>query len=154
MERGRFMKASGIKRKSALSSLQMSFAHGAPHDPMHLLLLGWVKHVAALLVGKGGQCKARGCSRIISEENRRAIDGSLRAGFATTPSFWGRPPLELSKLSSRKAEDWKMMGMLHGPASFNAKIAGPEVAQLRPSASKILHICFNPLPQRADVEEL
>ena len=153
-QRGRFMKASGIKRKPALSSLQMNFTHGAPHDPMHLLLLGWVKHVATLFVGKDDRCKGKNCSHIINEEKRGAIDDSLRAGFATTPSSWGRPPLELSKLSSYKAEDWKMLGSLYGPSLFNTKIAGPEVAQLWSSTSKILQICFNPFPQRTDVEEL
>ena len=153
-QRGGFMKESGIKRKPALLSLQIGFARGARHDPMHLLLLRRAKHAAALLVGKGDRCKARGCSHIIGEERRRLIDDSLRAGFAAIPSSWGRPPLELSKLPSHKAEDWKMMGRLCGPALLNAKIAGPEAAQLWLSTSKILLICFSPLPQRADAEEL
>ena len=53
-QHGRLMKESGIKRKPILSSLQMNFTHGVPHDPMHLLLLGWVKHAVVLLVGKDG----------------------------------------------------------------------------------------------------
>ena len=150
----RFMKESGIKKKPALSSLEMNFTHGTPHDPMHLLLLGWVKHMTVLLVGKDDRCKGKDCSHIVSEEKRRLIDDSLKAGSSTIPSSWGRPPLELSKLSSHKAEDWKMMGMFYGPALFNTKVAGPKVAQLWSSTSKILHICFNPFPQRTDVEEL
>ena len=110
-QRGRFMKASKIKRKPVLSSLQMNSTHGAPHAPVHLLLLGWVKDAAALLVGKDDRCKGKNCSHIISKEKRRLIDDSLRAGPATIHSSWGRPPLELSKLSSYKAEGWKMMGM-------------------------------------------
>ena len=82
------------------------------------------------------------------------IDDSLRAGSATIPSSWGGPPLELAEVSSRKVEDWKMLAALHGPALFNAKIAGPKAAQLWSLTSKILHICFNPLPLREDVEEL
>ena len=132
----------------------MGFARGAPHDSMHFLFLGWAKHASTLLVGKDDCCKENNCSRIISEEKRRAIDGSLRAEFAAASSSWGRPPLDLSKLSSRKAEDWKMMGSLRGPSLFDANIAGPAVARLRPSTSKILQICFDPPPQRADAEEL
>ena len=86
--------------------------------------------------------------------SQRLIDASLRVGYTTIPSSWVRPPLELSKLSSREAEDQKMLGALHGLALFNTKIAGPEVAQLWSLTSKILHICFNPLPLREDVEEL
>ena len=63
-QRDRFMKESGIKRKPVLSSLQMNFAHGIPHDPMHLLLLGWVKHVAVLLVVKDDRCKGKNCAHI------------------------------------------------------------------------------------------
>ena len=132
----------------------MNFSHGVPHEPMHLLLLGWVKHVAVLLVGKDDRCKGKNCAHIISEEKRRLIDDSLRAGSATIPSSWGGPPLELAEVSSRKVEDWKMLAALHGPALFNAKIAGPKAAQLWSLTSKILHICFNPLPLREDVEEL
>ena len=39
VQRDRFMKESGMKRKPVLSSLQMDFTHGAPDHPMHLLLL-------------------------------------------------------------------------------------------------------------------
>ena len=35
-----FAKSSAIKRRPALSSLKIGFAHGALHDPMHLLSLG------------------------------------------------------------------------------------------------------------------
>ena len=50
----RFARRRGIKRRSALSSLMMDFTHGAPHDPMRLLLLGWVRHITVLLIGGDG----------------------------------------------------------------------------------------------------
>ena len=85
-ERARFMKEPGIKRKPVLSALRMSFAYDFPHGPMHLLLLRWVKRVAALLAGKDDRRKGKNCSHIISEERQELIDDSLRPGATTITS--------------------------------------------------------------------
>ena len=150
----RFVRRWGIKRRPALSSLMMDFTHGAPHDPMHLLLLGWVKHITVLLIGGDGRCLGKQCSHIIDDDAWQAINESLQAGSSTIPASWGRPPLDLAKLSSYKSEDWKAMGMYYGPALFNTKIVGPKVAQLWSMTSQMLHICFSPCPSRRDVETL
>ena len=149
-----FVKSSGIKRRPALSSLRMDFTHGAPHDPMHLLSLGWVKHLTSLLIGERGNCMRLGCSHVLSSDAKDAVSNALRAGSKTILAVWGRPPMELSRMSSYKSEDWKMLGMHYGPALFNSKLAGPKISQLWLMTSQILHICFSAHVFQDDVEEL
>ena len=149
-----FVKSSGIKRRPALSSLKMDFTHGAPHDPIHLISLGWVKHITMLLLGERGSCKRLMCSHVLSNDATEAVNKSLDAGSKTIPASWGRPPMEFSRMSSFKSEDWKMLGMHYGPALFNAKLAGPKISQLWSMTSQILHICFSVHVFHDDVKEL
>ena len=74
-----------------LSSLMMDFTNGVPHDPMHLLLLGWVKHVAVLLIGGDGRCNGKDYSHIIGDEAWTIVNESLQSGLSTIPSLKGSP---------------------------------------------------------------
>ena len=150
----RFVKLHGVRRRPMLSEIHMDFTDGCPHDPMHLLLLGWVKHITSLLVGEDSRCIGTGCTHALSEEAREVVNKTLRSAAATIPSSWGRPPLELSKLSSYKAEDWKMFGMFYGPAIFTTGLTGPRIAQLWSITSQMLHISFSASPSVSDAAML
>ncbi|CAN8070513.1 unnamed protein product [Agarophyton chilense] len=45
------MKTTGIKRRPFAGTLPLDFVQSLPYDPMHTLLLGWVKLVANLILG-------------------------------------------------------------------------------------------------------
>ena len=150
----RFVKLYGVTRQPALPKMHMNSTDGCPHDPLHLLLLGWVKRITFLLVGDYSRCTATGCTHTLSEEILDVVNSMLKSGAATAPSSWGRPPLKLSKMSSRKAEDWKMFCMLYGPAIFSTALVGPRLAQLWRIASQMLRICFSPSPSCDDATAL
>ena len=147
----RLVQRCAVTRKPVLSSLTMGFANWAPHDPMRLLLLGWVRRITALLIGGDGRRNGKGCSHIIGVEAWAAANESLQSGTPTIPSSWGKSPLALTKASSRKAEDWKTMGMHYGLALFNTKVAGAKVSQLWSMTSQMLRICFDVPPPRSDI---
>ena len=46
------MRETGIKRRPVTGKFSLDFVQSIPYDPMHSLLLGWVKLVTTLVLGQ------------------------------------------------------------------------------------------------------
>ena len=148
----RYIKMTGIKRKPIMARLSLDFVQSVPYGPMHLLLLGWVKHIILLSSGIHPKAKLSPLnygSTHISHVNKSLRDG----GNGITPS-WGRPTLSIEHLEYFKAEDFKAFGQYYGQILFSASCFSKEMQELWIKTARVLEIVLDPTPLRRDVTAL
>lgn len=144
----------GIKRCPEISRLNMDFVNGSPYDPMHQCLIGFVRHLLFLLLGRHPKSVLQNAAYIQSEAIICTINSTIEQSQTLIPSGWGRAPLSLNFIHQFKAEDYKNFGMYYGPVLFSARLVSSDIAKLWALVSRMLHIVFDPTPHVSSIREL
>ena len=85
-------KENGITRRSLTGKVSLDFVQSIPYDLMHSLLLGWVKLVTSLVLGRHSKESDVKCHFVPHESTQIRINASPGAGSQAVPESWERPP--------------------------------------------------------------
>ena len=150
----RIIQSRGIKRSPSIARLTLDRVHSFPYDPMHQALLGWVKHLIALLTGSFKHAARLRSPFILPADVLQRINSVLVRSKAHSPSSWGRHPLDLTKLSKFKAEDFKLFGLYYGAVLFQGQGVHEDITRIWKVTAAVLSIAFDPTPARSDIQSL
>lgn len=140
----------GIKKVPLVSRLSLDFVFSFPYDPMHLCLLGWVKHLLTLVTGDHKQHRCMTSSYILREEALVSMDKTLSRSSRGVPSSWGRPPLSVRLIRHFKAEDFKNFGMMFAKVLWHGLSLNRRHQRLWLLTAKMLEIFHDPTPSSED----
>ena len=143
--------STGISRRPILGRLKLDLVHSLPYDPMHLVFLGWVKHLLRLLFGFHVKTTYES-TYVISETHKKDMNRALADGARGIPGCWGRASESLEHMATFKAEDFKNFGLFYGPILFSGQGVSQRISRLWGITSNIIHITCDPSPALEDVE--
>ena len=148
------MRETGIKRRPVTGKLSLDFVQSIPYDLMHSLLLGWVKIVTTLVLGRHPKQADVNCPFLLDESTQIRINASLDAGPQGVPESWGGPPSSFEYISDFKAEYYKSLALYYGSIVFSGRNIDKRLIRLWVLLSEIVDIVFDPTPRRSSIRDL
>lgn len=124
------------------------------YDPMHQVLLGWAKHLIAVLTGSFNHTARLRAPFVLQAYVLHRMDSVLIRSKAHSPSSFGRHLLDLTKLSMFKAEDFKLFGLHYGAVVFQGQGVHEDIKRVWKVTAAVLSIAFDPMHDRRDIQSL